>query len=90
MKTSSFTKLGSALLDLGRSKEAGKEFQAELKIYPGRFRGMYGAAVAAEQAGDKQAAQQLYAKLAAQTAKAETSREELKRIRDSNRVASSD
>ena len=83
--------LGSALLDMGRPKEAGQEFQAALKIYPGRFRAMYGAALAAEQTGDKQAAQQLYAKLATQTAKAEASREELKRIRDySNKVASAD
>jgi tetratricopeptide (TPR) repeat protein len=81
--------LGSALLESGRAKEAGKEFQAALKIYPGRFRGLYGAALAAEKAGDKQAAQQLYAKLAKQTAEAEASREELKRIREhSDKVAS--
>jgi len=83
--------LGSALLDVGRPKEAGQEFQAALKIYPGRFRAMYGAALAAEQTGDRQAAQQLYAKLATQTAKSGASREELKRIRDySNKVASAD
>jgi len=83
--------LGSALLESGRAKEAGKEFQAALKIYPGRFRAMYGAALAAEQAGDRQAAQQLYAKLAAQTANADASREELKRIRDyPNKVATAD
>jgi len=83
--------LGSALLESGRAKEAGKEFQSVLKIYPGRFRGMYGAALAAERAGDRQAAQQLYAKLAAQTANADASREELKRIRDyPNKVATAD
>jgi tetratricopeptide (TPR) repeat protein len=83
--------LGSALLESGRAKEAGKEFQAALKIYPGRFRAEYGAALAAEQAGDRKAAQQLYAKLAAQTAKADASREELKRIRDyPNKVATAD
>src|SRR5207253_2975322 len=59
--------LGSLLLELGRAKEAGQEFQAELKIYPGRFRALYGAALAAEEAGDKQNAQRFYAKLAAQT-----------------------
>src|SRR5205823_279182 len=59
--------LGSMLLELGQPKEAGKEFQAALKIYPGRFRGMYGAALAAEQSGDRQAAQKLYTKLATQT-----------------------
>ena len=81
--------LGSLLLELGRAKEAGQEFQAELKIYPGRFRGLYGAAVAAEETGDKQNAERFYAKLAAQTAKADAAREELKRIRQhSNQVAS--
>ena len=81
--------LGSLLLELGRAKEAGQEFQAELKIYPGRFRGLYGAAVAAEETGDKQNAERFYAKLAAQTAKADPAREELKRIRQhSNQVAS--
>jgi len=81
--------LGSLLLELGRAKEAGKEFQAALKIYPGRFRGLYGAALAAEQSGDKPSAQQLYAKLAAQTAQSDAAREELKRIREySNKVAS--
>jgi len=55
------------LLELGRAREAGQEFQAALKIYPGRFRGLYGAALAAEQTGDKQSAQRFYAKLAVQT-----------------------
>ena len=82
--------LGSALLESGRAQEAGKEFQAALKIYPRRFRGMYGAALAAEQSGDRQAAQKLYTKLATQTAKADASREELKRIRDSNKIASAE
>ena len=81
--------LGTLLLELGHAKEAGKEFQAALKIYPGRFRGLYGAALAAEQSGDKQSAQRLYAKLAAQTAQSDAEREELKRIREySNKVAS--
>jgi tetratricopeptide (TPR) repeat protein len=81
--------LGSLLLEVGRAKEAGSEFQAALKIYPGRFRGLYGAALAAEQAGDKQSAQSLYAKLAAQTAKSDAARDELKRIREfSKKVAS--
>ena len=81
--------LGTLLLELGHAKEAGKEFQAALKIYPGRFRGLYGAALAAEQSGDKQSAQRLYAKLAAQTAQSDAEREELRRIREySNKVAS--
>ncbi len=90
--------LGSLLLETGHSKEAQREFEAALKIYPGRFRGLYGAARAAEQTGDKENAGRYYAKLAAQTAKASGSRDELNHVReflsaqakeaDSNDVAS--
>jgi len=73
---------GSLLLAVGRPKEAQKEFEAALKIYPGRFRGLYGAALAAEQAGDKKDAGRYYAKLAAQTTKSDGSRDELNHIRE--------
>jgi tetratricopeptide (TPR) repeat protein len=74
--------LGGLLLELGQAKEAQREFEAELKIYPGRFRGLLGAAQAAEKAGDKEGARRYYAKLAAQTAKAGDSRKELVRVRE--------
>jgi tetratricopeptide (TPR) repeat protein len=74
--------LGSLLLDVGKSKEAQREFEAALKIYPGRFRGLYGAAQAAEQSGDKENASRYYAKLAGQTAKATGSRDELNHVRE--------
>jgi tetratricopeptide (TPR) repeat protein len=74
--------LGSLLLDAGKSKEAQSEFEAALKIYPGRFRGLYGAAQAAEQNGDKENARRYYAKLAGQTAKATGSRDELNHVRE--------
>jgi tetratricopeptide (TPR) repeat protein len=66
--------LGGVLLELGQAKEAQKEFETELKIYPGRFRGLLGAAQSAEKAGDKESARLYYAKLAAQTGKAGVSR----------------
>ena len=74
--------LGGLLLELGRAKEAQREFEAELKIYPGRFRGLLGAAQSAEKAGDNESARRYYAKLAAQTAKAGNARAELKRVRE--------
>src|SRR5437763_6031570 len=55
--------LGDLLLKLDRPKEAEREFEAALKIYPGRFRGLYGAAQAAEQIGEKEKADHYYAKL---------------------------
>jgi uncharacterized protein HemY len=63
-------------------KEAQREFEAALKIYPGRFRGLYGAAQAAEQIGEKEKARHYYAKLTEQTAKADGSRSELARLRE--------
>ena len=74
--------LGSLLLETGQSKEAQREFEAALKIYPGRFRGLYGAARAAEEIGDKENANRYYAKLAAQTAKAAGSRDELNHVHE--------
>ena len=74
--------LGGLLLELGQPKEAQREFEAELKIYPGRFRGLLGAALAAEKAGDKEGARRYYMKLAAQTGKAGDSRSELARVRE--------
>ena len=74
--------LGDLLLKLDRPKEAQREFEAALKIYPGRFRGLYGAAQAAEQIGEKEKAHHYYAKLTEQTAKADGSRSELAQLRD--------
>jgi len=73
--------LGSLLLENNQPKEAQQEFEAALKIYPGRFHGLYGAARAAEKSGDKENANHYYAKLAAQTANATGSRDELNHVR---------
>ena len=90
--------LGTLLLEMGQPTEAQREFEAALKIYPGRFRGLYGAAQAAELAGDNEDASRYYTKLAAQTSKAGGSRHELNHVHeflsaqakaaDSNGVAS--
>ena len=81
--------LGDLMLERGRPAEAAEAFQAALKIYPGRFRALYGAALAAEKSGDKEHARQYYSKLAAQTAKSDAARDELKRIRQ-NRTAAAE
>jgi tetratricopeptide (TPR) repeat protein len=74
--------LGSLLLEVGQPTEAQREFEAALKIYPGRFRGLYGAAQAAELAGDNENANRYYTKLAAQTSKAGGSRDELNHVHE--------
>ena len=73
--------LAGLLLELERPKEAQKEFENALKIYPGRYHGLYGAAESAERAGDKKTAARYYAQLVQQTAKADDSRKELARAR---------
>lgn len=55
--------LGELLLELGRPVEALAEFEASQKREPGRFRGYFGAATAAEMAGNKSKAKLYYAKL---------------------------
>jgi tetratricopeptide (TPR) repeat protein len=74
--------LGTLLLEMGQPTEAQRQFEAALKIYPGRFRGLYGAAQAAELAGDSEDASRYYTKLAAQTSKAGGSRQELNHVRE--------
>jgi tetratricopeptide (TPR) repeat protein len=74
--------LGNLLLEAGQPKQAVREFETALKIYPGRFRGLYGAARAAEQSGDTENASRYYTKLASQTVNSDSSRDELNHIRE--------
>jgi tetratricopeptide (TPR) repeat protein len=82
--------LGDLLLALGQPQEARLEFEAALKIYPNRFRGLYGAALAAERSHDREGARRYYAKLAAQTAQADDLRSELGHLREFRAVADAD
>ena len=74
--------LGDLLLELSQPEAALKAFEASLKIYPGRFQGLYGAALSAERMGDRPTARRYYAKLAEQTAKADGGRGELAHVRE--------
>jgi tetratricopeptide (TPR) repeat protein len=71
--------LGDLLLEIGQAAPALREFEAANKAYPNRYRGIYGAARAAEAAGERQKAAGYYAKLVAQTKNADTARPELAR-----------
>src|SRR5205085_2533968 len=55
--------LADLLLELKRPQEALVEYQADLKLRPKRFNGLYGAARAAEQAGKQAEANAYYATL---------------------------
>jgi tetratricopeptide (TPR) repeat protein len=73
--------LGDMLLEAGNAKEALAAFEATMKKEPGRFRGAYGAARAAEAAGDRDKARQYYAALLDIARTADGTRPELDRAR---------
>jgi hypothetical protein len=71
--------LAEMLLQLDQPGAALAEFERSLAREPNRFRSIYGAAVAAEAAGNGEAAKQYYGKLRSLTAEADTKRQEMKR-----------
>jgi tetratricopeptide (TPR) repeat protein len=60
--------LGEMLLDANNPQQALQAFEAALKVEPGRFLSLYGAARAAELSGDQTKAEGFYARLVGQTA----------------------
>lgn len=69
--------LGEMFIALNQPTQALPEFERSLKRDPNRFRGIYGAASAAEASGNRQAAKDYYAKLQTLTADHDTERPEL-------------
>jgi tetratricopeptide (TPR) repeat protein len=65
------------LLESGQAAPALREFEAALKENPNRYRGLYGAARAAETAGDQEKAASYFAKLVALSKNADTDRPEI-------------
>jgi tetratricopeptide (TPR) repeat protein len=73
--------LGELLLQQGQAPAALREFEAAIKENPNRYRGLYGAARAAEMAGDRPKAVGYYEKLVALASKADTVRPEIARAK---------
>lgn len=73
--------LGEMLLELKQPAQALKEFEASQVREPNRFRSYYGAARAAEAAGDRRKAADYYAKLMDLEKKGDSSRPEIVRAR---------
>ena len=73
--------LGDLLLESGQAAPALREYQTALKLTPARYRGLYGAARAAEAAGDRKTAADYFAKLVALSRNADTTRPELARAK---------
>ena len=74
--------LGDMLLELNQPALALKEFEASHKIEPGRFRGLLGAARAAELSGDKAKAKGYYTDLLRLTTKSDGERPELAQAKE--------
>jgi tetratricopeptide (TPR) repeat protein len=70
--------LGEMLLDLNQPESALKEFEASQRAEPNRFRSLYGAARAAELAGDLEKARTHYMKFVSLCQYADMERPELK------------
>ena len=73
--------LGELLLELHEPARAFKAFETSQHSDPNRFNGLYGAARAAEQAGDRETARTYYAKLVALCAHADAERAELQQAK---------
>jgi tetratricopeptide (TPR) repeat protein len=69
--------LGEMLIAFNKPAQALSEFERSLKRDPNRFRGICGAAAAAETSGNHKAAKEYYEKLQALTADRDTERPEL-------------
>jgi len=73
--------LGDMLREQGQPAAALKEYQMAMKNAPNRLRGFYGAAKAAEGAGEKKLAARYFAQLATLTRGADGERAELQEMR---------
>ena len=73
--------LGEMLLGLGRSREALNEYETSLQRAPRRLAGLYGAAEAANLAGDADKASHYYAELVGMTKESDGARAEVKNAR---------
>jgi len=73
--------LGEMLLETGRADAALRAFEASMQKEPGRFRGAYGAAHAAEAAGSEVDARTYYGRVVELAAGSDSTRPELERAR---------
>ncbi len=74
--------LADLLMELQHPEQALVEYQADLKLHPNRFDGLYGAARAAELSGKQSEANEYYAALLKSCEGADSTRPELSRARE--------
>ena len=73
--------LADLLLEAGRPAKALVEYEAAIRDYPNRFRSLYGAAMAANAAGDRRKAASYLERATAMSGKADSPRPEIARAR---------
>jgi hypothetical protein len=73
--------LGEMLLESNQPAQALKEFEASMRVEPNRFRGLFGAARAAELTGDRTKARTYYSQLATLGEKADSERPEIRQAK---------
>jgi Tfp pilus assembly protein PilF len=69
------------LLESNEPAQALKEFEASMRVEPNRFRGFFGAARAAELAGDRTKARTYYSQLVTLGEKADSERPEIRQAK---------
>jgi tetratricopeptide (TPR) repeat protein len=69
--------LGDLLMELGRPAEALLQYEAAIAREPNRFRGLYGAGLAAERTGDRARARGHFETLVTITSRSDAARPEL-------------
>jgi len=69
--------LAELLVEQGRSGEAFREYEAALREYPNRYRGLYGAAHAADASGQREKAVEYFKRLLALTKNSDSARPEI-------------
>ncbi len=74
--------LGDMLIELKQPEQALLQFETSLKDSPNRFNGLYGAARAAQLAGNQTKARDYYAKIVTLSARADSMRAELRKARE--------
>ena len=74
--------IAEMLLEAKRPQQALAEYQSDLKLYPNRFDGLYGAARAAEAAGKQDQASEYYAQLVKNCEGSNSERPELSRAKE--------
>jgi tetratricopeptide (TPR) repeat protein len=73
--------LGDLLLEAGQPRAALAEYATALENTPNRYRGLYGAAMAAQAASQREEAADYFTKLVALSKRADTERPEIARAR---------